>query len=392
MKPPVRDLRNLESVQPAHWNRLVHGCSPFLEYGFLRALEASGSVGRAAGWEPHYLVAQDPAAGAPTLLGAVVAYVKLHSYGEYIFDWGWAAASEDIGVSYYPKLVLAVPATPATGRRILLAPGLTGVQRDTVVGALIDATRELADRESCSSIHWLFVTPDERDLLTRHGFWPRASFQFHWHNRGYSDFEAYLTALTSRKRKQIRKERGGALAQIDALEFVAGKDLCEEDTQLMEAFYRDTTAAYGGIEYLRAGFFTALAKFAPERLWFARARSGGRTCAGAVFLETPTALYGRYWGCVEQRRFLHFETAYYAGIERCIERQIPLFEAGAQGEHKLLRGFSPSATHSAHWIRHPALARGVRRFLTQESVLVQRRMHALATACPYRQVDAAGSS
>ncbi|TPV95902.1 MAG: GNAT family N-acetyltransferase [Myxococcales bacterium FL481] len=386
VRPTVRDLDTISCVDSAAWDELDHRDSPFLEHGFLAALEDSHSVGTAAGWEPHVLVAEVPTEpGRRTrLVGAVVAFVKTHSFGEYIFDWSWADASERLGVPYYPKLVVASPATPASGPRLLLARDLTPAERTAVVDALVDAVREVADRCGCHSIHWLFCTHDEQRWLADRGFWPRASFQFHWHNSDYDDFDGFLTALTSRKRKQIRKERQRATAPLDGVQLVRGTQLTDDDLRSMESFYRRTTAAYGGYRYLRPGFFEALRRRAPARMLFAKAMAQRQVCAGALFFETERALYGRYWGCHQEHEFLHFELAYYVGIEHAIKRQLPRFEAGAQGEHKLLRGFLPTATYSAHWVRHPALGRAVQQFLLHESAVISEQMDRLREAGPFR--------
>lgn len=399
-------LRSIEGVEGASWNALQHAPSPFLEWGFLRALELSESVGARAGWDPHYLLVQGrlpnaprPDHGArsdspdwpgtrddrPTLLGAVAAYVKDHSYGEYIFDFHWARASMSAGIPYYPKLVIAAPATPATGRRILLHPALDADARKAVTARLIAGVRELADERDCSSIHWLFPTQDERDQLVAAGFAARSSYQFHWHNRGYQTFDDFLAQLTSRKRKQIRKERQRARAAVDSIRFVPGPELTAKQLAALQRFYSHTCNLYGGRAYLRPGFFARLLELAPERVQFLEAARGGSPVAGALFFETEHGLYGRYWGCDENIEFLHFEAAYYAGIERCIERGLPLFEAGAQGEHKLLRGFEPAICHSAHWLRHPGLDRGVREFLREETAAVVQHLRELESYGPYRE-------
>ncbi|WP_258182694.1 GNAT family N-acetyltransferase [Enhygromyxa salina] len=383
----LTERRSIEGVNSASWNALDHAPSPFLEWGFLRALELSGSVGVAAGWDPHYLLVHGAQGGSPDqrgLLGAVAAYVKDHSYGEYIFDFHWARASTRAGIPYYPKLVIAAPATPATGRRILLHPDLDEAGRDAVAQRLIAGVRELADERDCGSIHWLFVTPDERERLVAADFAARSSYQFHWHNRGYEDFDGFLAELTSRKRKQIRKERRRARAAIDGVRFVPGPELDATQRAALDRFYRRTTNLYGGRQYLRPGFFEALLELAPERVRFLEATRASDLIAGALFFETEHGLYGRYWGCDEEIEFLHFEAAYYAGVERCIERGLPLFEAGAQGEHKLLRGFLPAACHSAHWLRHPGLDRGVREFLREEAVAVAHHIDQLEGYGPYR--------
>jgi len=375
---------SVSRVDAAIWDALDHGASPFLKHGFLRALEESGSIGAGSGWFPVYLLAED---ADGEVHGAVAAFVKSHSYGEYIFDWGWARAAEQAGLSYYPKLVVAAPVTPATGRRVLLRPG---ADTRAVTQALALAVRELADRAECSSIHWLFCTHEESVELEELGFAPRASYQFHWRNAGYRDFDDFLAAMTSRKRKQIRKERNRGLEAVDGVRFVPGAELDRVQVSAMDRYYRTTVQGHWGRDYLRPGFFEKLVAYLPEQVLFAEAHRGGRPVAGALFLESSAALYGRYWGCDEPIDFLHFEVAYYAGIERCIERGIPLFEAGAQGEHKLLRGFLPSRTYSNHWIRDPALARAIAGFLDREDREVRRQMEELASVGPYKHPDAPG--
>lgn len=389
----LSELQTIEGVESASWNALDHAPSPFLEWGFLAALERSGSVGASSGWDPHYLLVHgelpaaqgtSPERGERVLLGAVAAYVKDHSYGEYIFDFHWARASINAGIPYYPKLVIAAPATPATGRRILLHPSLDEAGREAVTAKLIAGVRELADETGCMSTHWLFTTEREREQLVAAGFAGRDSYQFHWHNHGYASFDEFLARMTSRRRKQIKKERSRARAAVDAIHFVPGVELDAKQLAALERFYRRTTNAYGGRQYLRSGFFRSLIELAPERVRFLEVVRRGKTIAGALFLETEQALYGRYWGCDEEIEFLHFEAAYYAGIERCIERGLPLFEAGAQGEHKLLRGFVPVICHSAHQLRHPGLDRGVREFLREEARAVNQHVRELTDYGGYK--------
>ncbi len=368
-------------LEAAAWDRLDHQGSPFLRHGFLQALEDSGSIGGRSGWEPVYLLAERDG----RLEGAVPAFVKHHSYGEYIFDWSWASAAERAGVRYYPKLVIAAPVTPATGPRVLLAPG---VDADLTTAALAGAVRELADQAGCSSIHWLFCTADEQARLERLGFSPRASFQFHWHNRGYTSWDHFLAALASRKRKQLRKERAKVAAAIDGLRWRSGADLDVATLDAVDRWYRNTTDQHGGHDYLRSGFFHRLAETMPAELLVAEVAVGGRPAAGALFLETDAALFGRYWGTDVAIELLHFETAYYAGIERSIARGLPRFEAGAQGEHKLVRGFLPSPTYSAHWMRHPGLRAAIDDFLPREAKGVAAHMRELATLGPYRAAEA----
>jgi uncharacterized protein len=377
----TRVIRRIGQVDAAAWDALDHGGCPFVRHGFLAALEETGSIGRSAGWEPHYILAER----GGSLVGAAAAFVKSHSFGEFIFDWEWAHASQRAGIAYYPKLVVAAPVTPATGPRLLRAPGLSDSERRAVGAALIEAAENLAEEEECSSLHFLFVTEEERDLLVELGLAARASFQFHWHNRGYRDFDDYLARMSSRRRKQLRKERSRARGAVDAIEMVPGGSLSRTDLRDLERFYRLNVAAHGGSAYLEPGFFAALARHMPEEMLMARAVRGGRSIAGALFVETDRALYGRYWGAIEEVPLLHFEVTCYLGIERCIERGTQLYEAGAQGSHKLLRGFEPSPTHSAHRMYHPALDRAVRQFLREEALGVERHMARLAELGPFKE-------
>ncbi len=389
----VRTASSISAVDPAAWDALQHAPSPFLRHGFLRALEESGSIGgtgrQRSGWAPVYLLAEQPGQGGEggRLVGAVAAFVKDHSYGEYIFDWGWANAAQRAGIRYYPKLVIAAPATPATGTRILRAADAPAGTTE----ALLAAVRRLADDAECSSIHWLFCTETEQHELARAGFFPRTTLQFHWKNREYGSFDEFLGQLKSRKRKQLRKERQRALAAIDSLRWVEGRDLSQEQLDDLDRFYRTTTANHHGRDYLRDGFFHALAKSLPDAMRMVEVHKDGRRIAGALFLETDDALYGRYWGADAHVELLHFETAYYAGIERAIDKKLPLFEAGAQGEHKLLRGFEPSPTYSAHWVRHPGLSAAVEEFTEREAAAMQLELAELAKFGPYRTEIAVGA-
>lgn len=409
MRLATRTVVDLAGVDPAAWDALDHGPSPFTQYGFLRALERSGSVGKGTGWEPHYVLVEasveagveasveaevEPpgAAGTPTrLVGAVACYRKTHSYGEYIFDFGWARGSIQAGLPYYPKLVIAAPHTPATGRRLLIAPGLAPAEHEAVMKALLQRVRTLADELECSSVHWLFCSAEEHRALAAAGQFPRASFQFHWHNRpgaGYRDFEDFLGELASRKRKQIRKERRRALDVIDGpVELRPAAEWTSQDITQLEGFYRRTCFMHGNDGYLTPEFFALLPQLMPHCARFAHVEQGGETVAGALYFQSEHALYGRYWGCAREIPFLHFEVAYYAGIEHCIREGLPLFEAGAQGEHKLLRGFLPVPTYSNHWMRHPALREGVERFLRGEARELGSYMAQLARFSPYRKDD-----
>lgn len=384
----IRVVGEIASVDAAGWDALDHGASPFLKHGFLLALEDSGTIDtprsrtaagaqrKPTGWTSMYILAES----AGSLVGGVAAFIKTHSYGEYIFDWGWANAAARAGIAYYPKLVVAAPVTPATGQRLLLAPG-AGL---FVSEALIAAVRAIADDTGCSSIHWLFCTQNEQALLERSGFFGRTTLQFHWRNRDYQTFDDFLAGLKSRKRKQVRKERQRAQAAIDRLQWVSGRNATQEQLDDLDRFYRLTTANYGGRDYLRPGFFHRLAQTLPDEMQMVEVIAVGKRIAGALFMETPQALYGRCWGADASVDLLHFETAYYAGIERAIDHRLPLFEAGAQGEHKLLRGFEPSAIYSAHWIRHAGLAAAVREHTESERRAMAQQLEELAAFGPYR--------
>jgi len=379
----VRAVASVADLDAAAWDALDHGPSPFLRYGFLRALEESHSIDpatakkRRSGWSSLYLLAEQ----AGKLVGAVPAFLKDHSYGEYIFDWGWANAAQRAGLRYYPKLVIAAPQTPATGNRMLIAPG---ADVDAIRAVLIAAVRAVADDAECSSIHWLFCTKDEQAALAKAGFFPRASMQFHWHNRGYETFDDFLGQLKSRKRKQLRKERERARGAIERLSWIPGAELDERQLDDLDRFYRNTTDQHGGRDYLRPGFFHALAKYLPDAMRMVEVVVAGKRVAGALFLETDRGLYGRYWGADVHVDLLHFETAYYAGIERAIARKLPLFEAGAQGEHKLLRGFDPMPTYSAHWIRHAGLSAAITDYTEREAAAMAGEMAEMARLGPYR--------
>ncbi len=384
----ISKQESLECVNAAEWDALDHGPSPFLEHGFLRALEVSGSIGGESGWEPCHLLVRrnvDGPQGSGPLVGAVSAFVKCHSYGEYIFDFQWARASEGAGIPYYPKLVVAAPVTPATGARILLSRELSPAERRHVARVLIDAVRELAQDRGCRSVHWLFVLEEEQEWLRDAGFIPRLSMQYHFQNRDYTDFSDFLGRLSSRRRKQIRKERRRVADEVESTQFIPGDQIDPTQIAAMNRHYRSTTAAHGAHGYLQPGFFSEIVSRMPERVRFLEVKRGGVAMAGALYFETPDALYGRYWGCDEHVEFLHFEVACYRGIERCIEGGLSRFEAGAQGEHKLLRGFEPCVTRSAHWIENPDLHRAVEAFVGEERSAIGKQIAEVAGYGPYKK-------
>jgi predicted N-acyltransferase len=366
-------------VVAAEWNRLCGDDDPFLEYGFLAALEASGSVGERAGAVPRFVLARD----GERLVGAVPLYLKNNSNGEFIFDWGWANAAHRSGIAYYPKLVAAVPFTPATGRRLLLAPD---ANVDDVSGHLIEGMRAVAEREHASSIHVLFCTQDELPVLAANGLVPRLSMQFHWHNRvtpPYRDFDDYLGAFKSRHRKQVRRERTVAASHGLTFKTASGTELDETDWRALMNFYSANAEKHGGMEYLTPAFFEVVRKTYAHRVVSTLAYRDGVPVAGTFNFEKGRHIYGRYWGCVAEFSMLHFELCYHRLIERAIANGCTRFEAGAQGEHKLKRGLEPAFTHSAHWIRHAGLGAAVADYVAAEAKAVKEQVAAYLTESPF---------
>jgi predicted N-acyltransferase len=348
----------LADVSPDDWDALALGRSPFLRHGFLRAMETSGSVGPGTGWQPLPILVHD----GDELVGALPAYVKSHSYGEYIFDWGWAEGAQRAGLSYYPKLVVAVPFTPATGRRILLKGG-----RRDVAAPMLHAVRDVAGELGLSSVHFLFTEEEDQELLVEAGFQPRLTMQYHWRNLGdWGSWEEFLGALRSKRRREIRRERKLVREAGIDVRVEHGAALGDAEWAAMWAFYRDTTSRKWGQAYLTRAFFEELRRNFADRVRLVVARKDGQIVASALNFLGEGAMYGRYWGCLEQHKQLHFETCYYAAVQYCLEHGIPLYEAGAQGEHKISRGFLPRGMRSAHWIRHPGLGEAIADFLADE--------------------------
>lgn len=369
---------SVTAVTPSQWDTLI-GDSPFARHSFLAALEHSGSIGGQTGWLPQYLCAYDD---ADKLLGALPAYIKHHSYGEYVFDWAWAGAYARAGVPYYPKLVVAIPFTPATGTRIFTH---AHASRADVTTALLAALRAHGDALGVSSIHWLFTPEDETAVLERNGYLRRVGCQFHWHNAGFAAFDDFLAGFSAQKRKKIKRERRFVHEAGVEMEAVAGTEATAAHWRAIYEFYRATIRKHGAVPYLQESFFDEIARTQPETAVLILARHGGRYVAGALNLRSRDTLYGRYWGCIDEFHSLHFETCYYRALEYCIEHRIARFEAGAQGEHKLARGFLPAPTYSAHWLSHPEFARAVADFLTREQNGVEYYMSELHEHSPFKK-------
>jgi predicted N-acyltransferase len=371
----VSDIGDIEADA---WNRLVGDSNPFVEHAFLAALESSGSVGGEAGWGPAHVVVHD----GGRLIGAAPMYVKGHSYGEYIFDWSWANAAQQMGIRYYPKLVSAVPFTPAAGPRLLVHPD---ADSESVLDALTSGMRSMADHIGASSIHVLFTTEAQREALGSRGLLERLTYQFHWENKGYVDFADYLARFRSSERRKVRKERREATASGLTIQTLRGGELSDAQLQHVFAFYRDTTGRKGAIPYLNEGFFAELNRSLAHLAVVVLASDGDRPVAGALSFEKGKHLYGRYWGCLEDYDKLHFELCYYQHIERAIALGYDRFEAGAQGQHKIKRGLMPAPTHSAHWIADPTLSEAVADYLPREAAANRQEMEALAASGPFRR-------
>ena len=354
---------------------------PFLRHEFLFALEKSGSVGRQTGWIPRYFLYRDV---TNAILAAIPTYIKYNSYGELVFDWAWADAYQRIGLAYYPKLVAAIPYTPATSHRLLTQPE---VDRTQVGKILIPVIRQYAVEQKFSSVHCLFPPEDELSQWGASGFVFRQACQFHWENRNYTSFEDYLSFFTARKRKMVRKERQRALnAGLDIC-WYRGDEADEGAWNSMYGFYCQTFEEKGGFATLTREFFREIAQTMGQQIHFVLALKGEEAVAGALFFHSDDTLYGRYWGCCEQFHSLHFELCYYQGLEFAIKQGLRFFEPGAQGEHKISRGFLPVATWSAHWLREPDLKQPVIDFIEREQRGMQQYMQELLTLSPFKTVD-----
>ncbi|MCG2584376.1 GNAT family N-acetyltransferase [Massilia sp. TS11] len=371
----MRAVSSLAEVGQAAWDALL-ACqaesNPFLSYAFLHALHASGSACADTGWTPHYLTLWD----GDTLAAALPAYLKMHSYGEYVFDWAWAEAYQRHGLPYYPKLLCAVPFTPVSGPRLLARDAAA---RSALLQALLAEQQKLG----VSSTHVLFPPEAQAAQLEAAGFMLRHGVQFHWENAGYADFEAFLAALEHKKRKNIRAERRKVAAAGVSLRRLRGSEAGPDDWAFFNRCYQNTYAAHYSTPYLNLDFFLRIGATLPDNLLLVIAERAGRPIAASLLVYTADTLFGRYWGEVEHVPCLHFEAAYYQPLEFCIEQGISRFEGGAQGEHKMARGFLPTRTCSAHWLAHPAFADAVERFLQRERAGVESYLDELGERLPF---------
>ena len=389
----IRMARSLAEVDPAAWDACANPATPaavepesqeerfnpFITHAFLNACEASGSAVARTGWGGAHVLVED---GEGRLLAAAPCYLKSHSMGEYVFDQGWADAYERAGGRYYPKLQISVPFSPAPGRRLLVA---AGPRAGEARAALIKGLRAVMETVGASSTHVTFLTKGEWDALGAEGFLQRTNKQFHFFDKGYGDFEGFLNSLASRKRKAIRRERKDALSAGVEIEWATGEDLTKAHWDAFYAFYMDTGSRKWGTPYLTRKFFTLLSETMADRVLLIMAKREGRYIAGALNLIGDDALYGRNWGCTEEHPFLHFEVCYYQAIDFALSRGLKRVEAGAQGEHKLLRGYEPIETYSAHAIADPRLEKAVAQFLREERREMARVIEAYAEHTPFRK-------
>lgn len=374
----IRVLDQIDRVPADQWDACAGSDNPFVRHAFLQALEDSGCATAATGWAPCHVVLENVDGD---VIGAAPMYLKSHSQGEYVFDHGWAAAFERAGGHYYPKLQMSVPFTPATGRRFLCRPGEDPreIEKNLLAGCL-----KLADQFDASSLHITFMTEGEWQHMGEAGLLLRTDQQFHWENRDYGCFDDFLADLASRKRKAIRKEREGAHQHGITIETLTGDDLKPHHWDAFQTFYTDTGARKWGRPYLNRDFFGRLSDAMADDIALVMCKRDGRYIAGALNMIGSDTLFGRYWGCLEDHRFLHFEACYYQAIDFAIARGLKRVEAGAQGIHKLSRGYLPTATYSAHWVSNPGLRDAIARYLNDERAMVREDMDALAAHAPFR--------
>ncbi|MDQ1830418.1 GNAT family N-acetyltransferase [Massilia scottii] len=370
-------VSSLSEIGQAAWDALASSqaeTNPFLSFAFLDALHESGSACLDTGWQPQFLVLHDGA----ELAAAMPLYVKMHSYGEYVFDWAWADAYQRNGVDYYPKLLSAIPFTPVTGPRLLA--------RDAAArAALLEALVSTQKASGVSSTHILYPPEDQVKQLEEAGFMLRSGVQFHWLNAGYRDFDEFLATLEQKKRKNIRAERRKVREAGLMLRRVRGAQATDADWRLFNRCYQRTYAAHRSSPYLNLDFFQRIGRTMPDNILLVIAEREGEPIAASLVIHSADTLFGRYWGELEHVPCLHFETAYYQPLEFCIEHKIDVFEGGAQGEHKMARGFLPTRTWSAHWLAHPAFSDAIERFLERESGGIDDYIDELNERNPFKE-------
>lgn len=373
----LRATAAIGDVDAERWNALTGTRNPFLRHEFLAALERHGAVSEENGWVPYHLLLWDD----DTLAAAAPAYLKGNSWGEFVFDFAWAHAYERNGLDYYPKLVVAVPYSPVTGPRMLLNPDYPA---DGLRHALTDGARQMIEAMEISSVHWLFAEPDDIDALASTDHDVRLGCQYHWQNAGYGDFEDFLAGMSSKKRKNIRRERRRVAEQGLSLRVVHGDEATPALWDALHGFYVKTFHEHGNLPVITRDCFAELGERLGRQVVVFVAESAGTPVAGAICLRSDDTLYGRYWGAEQDYDGLHFETCYYQGIDYCIREGLQRFEPGAQGEHKVTRGFLPTLTRSAHYLADPRFRDAVGDFLARERPAVEAFARDIERDAPYR--------
>ncbi|MCG8412975.1 MAG: GNAT family N-acetyltransferase [Pseudomonadales bacterium] len=378
----LRFVESIETIGSVGWNGLTGIENPFMRYEFLHALEKTGCTSKAAGWQPHHVAVYE---GDSQLIAVMPLYLKTNSWGEYVFDWSWANAYQSYGFDYYPKFVTAAPFTPSYGRRLFIEAGR---DRAAISKFIIEKIQEKALFLGASSWHVLFPEKEEHELLSRLETQPRIATQFHWYNKGYQSFDDFLDALNSRKRKAIRKERRAVADQGIDFTITEGANISDQQWADFYLYYQTTYLARGMQGYLKRGFFKTLAQTMPEQLFLVSAIKDDKEIAAALFFKNREKLFGRYWGCRHELQFLHFETCYYQGIDYAIKHGQQSFDSGAQGEHKIQRGFEPITTYSNHWIANEGFSEAITSFLKEERPHILAYQQDAANLLPFKQENA----
>jgi uncharacterized protein len=380
----VKFIDSIASVSQALWNSVAGVDYPFTRHEFLHALEVTGAADKQSGWQPHHALvySNDSTEEDQQLLAVMPLYLKYHSYGEYVFDWSWADAYHRHGVNYYPKLLSAIPYTPATGPR-LCTQDVSHTQQ--IMEYVVEAMYQQARTQQASSIHILFSRHDDCQRLEKYGLHPRRSVQYHWFNQDFQDFDAFLATFNSRKRKNLKKERRRVKDQGLQIEVLEGKDISAQTWRTFYDFYQLTYAkrsGHGG--YLSLDFFELIAQTLSDHIVLVLAYYQGQPVAGALNFRDKNTLYGRYWGCIKEFDYLHFEACYYQGIEYCIANKLQRFDPGAQGEHKIQRGFKPIETWSNHWVAHPGFSEAIDDFLRRDNQAMETYLLEARELLPFR--------
>jgi len=372
--------QSITEIDPKQWNAMLASNNPFMRHEFLNGLEVCGCVSENKGWQASHIAIYQYA-DEKKLIAAMPCYIKKHSYGEYIFDWAWADAYHRHGVEYYPKLSNAAPFTPATGERWLCAPECNA---DELGHELITKAQSLVKSKNLSSFHSLFLNKEQAALAQQNGLSLRHSTQFHWHNQSYQSFDDFLRGMSSKKRKNIKRERRRVAESGITFKWLTGDQLSQDNADTMYQFYSRTIAHYGAQSYLNRDFFTYLSQQHCEQTLFLFAYHQDEVIAGGLYFKSDDTLYGRYWGALANFHSVHFETCYYQAIQWCIENGYTRFEAGAQGEHKLARGLEPATTYSAHWIEQPEFRNAIADFITQEQQHIEQYTQSMQSHSPFK--------